>query len=115
MSPENRALIDRLRAIVGAAGPDLTETIKWNAPSFADGDQDRITLGLERQGGVRLVLHRGAAVQDAAGFVFDDADGVAKWPTPDRGVARFGDLTALEAKAAPLENLVRRWITANRT
>ncbi|MFN3559432.1 MAG: DUF1801 domain-containing protein [Brevundimonas sp.] len=113
LSPENRSLVDRLRAVVKAAAPDLTETIKWNAPNFADGDQDRVTLGVERKGGVRVVLHRGAAVKDAAGFKFDDPDGVAKWPTPDRGVVTFRDLTALEAGAAPLEDLVRRWITAN--
>ena len=114
LSPENRTLIDRLRAIVIMAAPDLIETIKWNAPSFADRDQDRITLGIERKGGVRLVLHRGAAVQDLSGFAFADPDKVAKWPSADRGVARFVDLATVEAKAGVLEDLVRRWVVANR-
>lgn len=115
-APKNeRAAIDRLREIVHAAGPDLIETIKWNAPSFADGDQDRITLGIERKGGVRLVLHRGAAVQAVSGFAFDDPDEIAKWPSMDRGVAIFADLAAVEAKAGVLEDLVRRWVAANRS
>lgn len=95
LSPETRAMVDRLRAIVRAAAPELIETIKWNAPSFADGDQDRITLGLERKGGVRIVLHRGAAVRDAAGFSFDDPHMLTKWPSADRGVATFADIEAL--------------------
>ena len=114
LGPGERALIDRLREIVRTAAPDLTETIKWNAPSFADGEQDRVTLGVERKGGVRVVLHRGAAVKTAAGFAFDDPDMIARWPSPDRGVATFGDLSAIEADAAGLEDLIRRWIAANR-
>lgn len=114
LGPEDQRGIDRLRALVRSAAPDLTETIKWNAPSFADADQDRVTLGVERRGGWRVVLHRGAAVKDAAGFAFDDAAKVARWPSSDRGVATFANLTALEAKAADLEDLVRRWIAANR-
>ena len=114
LSPENRALFDRLRAIVIGAAPDLIETIKWNAPSFADGDHDRVTLGLERKGGVRLVLHRGAAVKSTSGFVFNDPEKVAKWPSADRGVATFADLAALEAKIEALDDLIRRWVAANR-
>ena len=111
---QNRQGIERLRALVQSAAPELTETIKWNAPSFADGDQDRVTLGVERKGGWRVVLHRGVATQDAAGFVFDDPRKTAKWPAKDRGVVTVADLPALEAQAADLEDLVRRWVAANR-
>jgi len=114
VSPNDRAGIGRLREIIRVAAPDLIETIKWNAPSFADGDQDRVTLGVERKGGWRVVLHRGAATQDAAGFVFDDPGKTAKWPAKDRGVVTVAELPALEAKAADLEDLVRRWVAANR-
>lgn len=106
-----RAAIERLRAIVSAAAPHLTEEIKWNAPSYADAGQDRVTLGLERKGGYRVVLHRGAAVK-ADGFVFDDPDGLAAWPSPDRGVVRFADLDAIEARAQALGTLISRWVRA---
>jgi len=114
LDPDNRATVDQLREIVHAAAPDLTESIKWNAPNFADGDQDRVTLGLERKGGWRVVLHQGAATQDTSGFAFDDPDGVARWPSPDRGVATFSTHAALQAQAAQLERLVRRWVEATR-
>jgi len=107
---DTRAMIDALRAIVAGAGPALTERIKWNAPSFAIGDDDRITLGLERKGGARLVLHRGAKPKDAAGFTFEDPAKLAKWPAPDRGVILFKDRAAIESRQEALADLCRRWV-----
>lgn len=104
------AMIDSLRAIVASASPSLDERIKWNAPSFAVGGDDRITLGVERKGGVRLVLHRGAKPLPTDDFRFDDPDGLAKWPSPDRGVIVFSDLDAIERVRDELALLCRRWI-----
>ena len=95
------------------AGPDLAESIKWNAPSFAQGGEDRITLGLEKDGGVRAVLHRGAAVR-LDGFVFGDQAGLARWPSPDRGVLKFRDAAEVEARRAALGELFTRWLEATR-
>ena len=114
LSPVDRDAIERLRRIVISASAGLTETIKWNAPSFADGDQDRVTLGVERKGGVRMVLHRGAAVRDAAAFVFDDPDGIAKWPSPDRGVVILRTPAEVDARGPALGPLDERWVEANR-
>lgn len=114
LSPVDRDPIERVRRIVISASPGLTETIKWNAPSFADGDQDRVTLGLERKGGVRVVLHRGPAVKDAAAFVFDDPDGIARWPSPDRGVVTLKTPNDVETRGPALGRLVERWIEKNR-
>lgn len=105
--------IDALRAIAKTAGPDLTESIKWNAPSFAQSDEDRITLGIERKGGVRAVLHRGAAKSTDA-FAFADTDKLARWPSPDRGVLTFADTDAVEARREPLIQLFKRWLEATR-
>lgn len=107
-----REALDVLRRIVTEAAPDLTEEIKWNAPSFAHRGRDRVTLGIEPRGGYRLVLHRGAKAEDTAGFRFDDPGKVAAWPAPDRGVVRLGDATEIEAKAAALKDLITRWIAA---
>lgn len=114
-TPETAAAIQRLRAVVTAAAPDLTEEINWNAPSYADGGKDRITLGVERKGGVRLVLHRGAAKTDASAFHFDDPSGLAAWPSPDRAVIRYANAEAVEAASALLGDLVARWIVATRS
>lgn len=110
LDPETLATVDRLRAIVASAHPDLVERIKWNAPSFALGEDDLITLGLERRGGVRLVLHRGARPKDPAGFSFDDPAGLARWPAVDRGVAVFPNADAVEAEAEALRDLCARWV-----
>ncbi|WP_298022370.1 DUF1801 domain-containing protein [uncultured Parasphingopyxis sp.] len=111
-SNETRAALNLLRELAGAAHPDLVERIKWNAPSFAIGDEDRITLGVERKGGVRVVLHRGAKSKPDDNFHFDDVDGLAKWPSSDRGVIQFADASAIEGQREPLRSLFSRWIEA---
>jgi hypothetical protein len=103
-------IVDRLRQIIRAAHRDLSERIKWNAPSFALGDTDLITLGLERRGGVRVVLHRGAKPKDVAGFEFSDPAGLATWPAPDRGVIVFHGVEDVEARREGLEDLFARWL-----
>jgi hypothetical protein len=107
---ETLVMIDRLRAIVAASNPSLVEGIKWNAPSFAIGGDDRITLGVERKGGVRLVLHRGAKPMPNDGFAFEDTDGLARWPAADRGVIVWKDVAAIDRAAPQLILLCRRWI-----
>lgn len=115
VDPAARPALDRLRALVrDAAGADVVETIKWNSPNFAQGGEDRVTLNLGPKGALRLILHRGAKVKDAAGFSFADPAGLARWPAPDRGVVSFRDAGELEAKAAALADLVHRWIAALR-
>ena len=111
-SNETRAALNLLRELAGAAHPDLVERIKWNAPSFAIGDEDRITLGVERKGGVRMVLHRGARAQSTAGFSFDDPDSLARWPAVDRGVVVLRSLEEIAEREDALVRLVTRWIDA---
>jgi len=105
--------IDALRDIAAQAGPGLVESIKWNAPSYSDDGEDRITLGLERKGGVRVVLHRGAAKRQDT-FAFDDPDKLARWPTPDRGMLTFKHESEIEAKRLQLTALFARWLEATR-
>lgn len=107
-----RDALDALRRIVAEAAPDLTEEIKWNAPSFAHRGRDRVTLGVEARGGYRIVLHRGAKTQDAATLRFDDPDRLAAWPAPDRGVVRLRDAAEIESRAPFLIALIARWIAA---
>jgi hypothetical protein len=111
---ERVPLVTRLRALALAAAPDVTEQIKWDAPSFCVDGDDRITLGLERKGGVRAVLHRGAKVRDANGFAFDDPEKLAKWPAADRGVMQFADEAALDGKETAVGAMFTRWLAATR-
>lgn len=113
VDPASRPALDALRAVAAAAHPGLVEEIKWNAPSFSFAGQDRVTLGLERKGGLRLVLHRGAAVQETSDFRFTDDSGLARWLAPDRGVVQLADAAEVARCADALQGLIRRWIEAN--
>ena len=104
--------VDRLRNIVRSVDAPWTETIKWNAPSFAVLGEDRVTLGLNRRGGFRVVLHCGARKSDVSPD-FQDPKNLAVWPTPDRGVVQFPDKAALEASADELRTLIEAWVRAN--
>ena len=110
-----RELVDAVRDIHRQSHPDLTEHIKWNAPSFSHGGEDRITMGIERKGGVRIVLHRGAKVKDSVDFAFADPHGLARWPSPDRGVILIADKAAAARQRDALTDLFGRWIEATAT
>src|SRR5690606_10862776 len=55
-----KAEIDTLRRLILSAVPGLVERIKWNAPSFGLGDDDRLTMRLHPGDRLQLILHRGA-------------------------------------------------------
>lgn len=112
LDPVTRDTLDAIRSVVSSSRSGLSERIKWNAPSFAVGEEDRITLGLERKGGVRIVLHRGAKPKALTGFQFADPDGLARWLAPDRAILVFHDPAAVEQCADRLRDLCRRWLDA---
>lgn len=111
LGPAQRALAERLRALIAGAAPGLSEHVKWNAPSFMAGGDDRVTLNFGPRGDVRVILHRGVAVKKD-GFAFDDPARLAAWPSPDRGVVTLRDAADLDGKAEALSDLVARWIAA---
>ncbi|GAA3951716.1 DUF1801 domain-containing protein [Actinoplanes auranticolor] len=101
----------QLRAAILACDPAITEHVKWNAPSFCHGGQDRVTFRLQPRGKLQLIFHRGAKVRaDTAGFTFEDPTGLMTWPAPDRAVVDFPDLAAVTARQAQVVALVRRWV-----
>ena len=107
--------LDRLRQTVLAACAGLTEEIKWNAPSYSHQGEDRVTLGLEKKGGYRVVLHRGAKPKALDAFAFTDDSGLGRWPAADRGVVLIRDELDLQTKSEALKQLIARWIAANTT
>lgn len=107
-----RGVVDAVRDLIRRSYPGLREQIKWNAPSFSHNGEDRITLGIERRGGIRVVLHRGAKTKVSSGFDFADPDGLARWPAADRGVILIPDEDAAERQREALCALFRRWIEA---
>ena len=95
------AMVTQLRRLALAAAPDTNERIKWKAPSFGPGDEDRITLGLDPKGGVRVILHRGATAKTDPAFRFADPAGLIRWAAPDRGVLSFKTLRRTSTNTTP--------------
>jgi hypothetical protein len=110
LTPEQRATADALRALAAAAAPGLTEHIKWNAPSFVHDGEDRITLGSDKAGHIRVILHRGIRPKDANGFSFDAPADLVQWAAPDRGVMTFASPDEIAAHADEIGDVFRRWL-----
>lgn len=105
--------VEELRAAILASNPDITERIKWNAPSFCYHDEDRVTFRLQPGNRVELIFHRGAKVRsDADAFAFADPTGLLSWASSDRGVVTVADREDLKAKEADIVKLVNLWMEA---
>jgi hypothetical protein len=108
-----KAEIEHVRSAILASSAEVSERIKWNAPSFCFRGEDRVTFRLQPKDRFQLVFHRGAEVKDATGFVFEDS-GLLEWPAKDRGVLTFRDAKDVRARSAAVVKLVARWMEATR-
>ncbi|MBE0581076.1 DUF1801 domain-containing protein [Devosia sp.] len=106
----HKPAIQALRRLIHDAVPGLTERIKWNAPSFGKGEDDRITMRLHPGDRLQLILHRGAKAGADDLFRFEDPDKLITWAAPDRGVVTFSDADDLADKSAALTEILRRWV-----
>jgi hypothetical protein len=104
--------VETIRKIILAANKNLTEQIKWNAPSFCNNGDDRITMNLSGKGMIRLIFHRGAKVKDskAKGRILEDKTGLLEWAADDRAVLTFKDMDEVKANEKNLVWLVQKWI-----
>jgi len=108
-----KAGVERLRSAILDSNPDLTEHVKWNAPSFRYQEEDRVTFKLHPSDRVQLILHRGAKVRtEDDGFSFTDPTGLVRWRTADRGVLTFRDLGGIDARCDQVVRLVNEWVRA---
>lgn len=109
--PLKQEILD-VRHLILAANPQLTEHIKWNAPSFCFQGEDRITFNLPAQGFFRLVFHGGAkpSAQVGQARLFEDKTGLLEWLAPDRAMVRFSGPQDVQAKQADLQQVVNRWL-----
>jgi Domain of unknown function (DU1801) len=100
-----------VRRIVLDADPSITESIKWNAPSFATTDHFA-TFHLRAKSGVQLILHLGAKPQPHATVraATDEPSAGLVWKSADRAVMTFATVTDVEQRAAALTRVVQVWI-----
>lgn len=102
-----------LRAAILASDDEITEKVKWNAPSFCYLGDDRVTFRLQPGDRLQLIFHRGAKVRPAGdGFSFDDQTGLLQWASDDRAVLTLHDSDDVQAKLPTVVELVGAWMRA---
>ena len=109
-----KAEIEKVRELILSSDEQITEHIKWNAPSFCYQGEDRVTFRLfPAVDSFQLIFHRGAKVKDSTDFAFQDESGLLKWLAQDRATLLFHDMNEIEEKSTLFKNLVSRWMAAN--
>lgn len=105
-----------MRAIILSAHDQLTEHVKWNAPSFCVDNDDRITFNLQGKGFFRLIFHCGAKVKQRAaiGRIMDDSTGLLEWVANDRAIIKFANMNDVVRNKENLIIVINKWIEAAR-
>lgn len=113
LDDQTREQVQLLRDIIGSLDTDLTEHIKWNAPSYVFDGEERITMNLRnKQGLVKLVLHMGATRPEnrkGTPVLLDDA-GIVEWASDIRGLITFVDADDIRAKQSALRRVLSGWL-----
>ena len=96
-----KAEVQVVRELIKGVDPQITEQVKWNAPSFSYKGY-MATFNLRARQHVHLVWHNGV--------VLDDPGGLLEGDYPDRRMTYFTSMDDVEAKRPALEGLVRQWV-----
>lgn len=101
---------EAVRAIILGASSEISEGIKWNAPSFRVNEYFA-TFHL-RKNEVLVILHLGAKVKgnSTAGLKINDPTDLLEWLAKDRAAVTFRDMKAIKSSKAAFDKIVRQWI-----
>jgi hypothetical protein len=106
-----RPQVEQIRAAILASDPELSESIKWNAPNFVFEGEDRVTFRLQPGDRIELVLHRGSRKRaDTISFAFHDTSGMVMWAAPDRGVIAIPEEAALDPLLTTILPVLHAWV-----
>jgi hypothetical protein len=108
-------LVQRVRLAILAEDAEITEQVKWNAPSFCIDGDDRVTMNLHAKDKLQLIFHRGAKPKEVDSFEFEDSSGLLDWLAKDRAVVRLASSDDYEANEGGLLKLVSQWMEATRS
>lgn len=106
--------MDALRGLILETEPRLEEHIKWNAPSYVLGGEDRITFNLmNKQEAVRFILHMGATRKEnkKGTPVMHDDSGLIEWSSDIRGVITFTTMEEVNSNLASLKKIIKDWLS----
>jgi uncharacterized protein YdhG (YjbR/CyaY superfamily) len=109
---DRKPLVVAMLKAINEECPKLTETIKWNAPTFCYEGKDRLTLMLHKKDRVGLILHTGAQPkEDKKGpHMYTDDTGLLAWNSNIRATITFFDITDFLFKGNLFKKAVKRWI-----
>lgn len=109
---KRKPLVAALLEAINEQCPNLTETIKWNAPTWCDDGKDRMTVMLHKKDRVGLILHTGAKSQEdkQAPPLYQDDTGLLEWNSNIRATMAFHDLADFSAKRNLFKKSVTRWL-----
>jgi hypothetical protein len=101
-----------LREIILEANKQLTEHIKWNAPSYCINGEDRITFNLRAKDQVRLVFHCGVKIKarKLKGKISSDTHQWLEWAADDRALLSFSDMIEIMQKKKTIQQIIKEWI-----
>jgi hypothetical protein len=107
-------IIKEVREIILGVNKEITEHIKWNAPSFCYRNDDRITFKLNKSDCVQLVFHTGAKGKDTneKGPLFSDQSGLLEWVADKRALLTFFDINDVKIKRDAIIEIVTQWLEA---
>jgi hypothetical protein len=109
-----KEVVVKLRGFILNAFPQLTEQVKWNAPSFCFNGEDRITMNLSKKDQVLLIFHLGAKSRDKKKLetLIKDPGKTLEWLSSNRAVMRFLSLAELKTLEPALKNNITEWLKA---
>jgi len=112
LESDRHAQVQLLRQYILNAVPALTEHIKWNAPSYAKDNEDRITFNLlNKERVVKLVFHMGAVRKENK-----NGDPILKnsmlidWVSDIRGYMTFRSLEEIVSQEDTIKRMIHEWI-----
>ena len=102
LDAEIKPAIEAVRKIIKAAGPQLHERIKWNAPSYYY-KEDIVTFGPTKgKDKIILVFHHPKIVKIKSGLLKGDYK--------DRRLTYFNSVKEIKESKKELERIIKEWI-----
>ena len=96
-----KAEVEALRKIIRAASTEITEQIKWNAPSYSYRGEYLVTFNLRETKRIHLVFHNPMIPEIKSQLLEGDY--------PDRRMTYFSDMKDIKAKKAEFQNILKHW------
>jgi len=97
-----KAEVQMIREIIGNVNKDITEQIKWNAPTFSYNGEYLVTFNLRATEHIHLVFHNSRLPSIQSELLEGDYE--------DRRMAYFVDLKDIRAKKAELERVIKQLV-----